>query len=65
MKKLFAMLLVLAMALGFTAAFGGTFLFNAATVALGELIVCYVLGLPLLALMTKTRVFGAPETGLR
>ena len=50
---------------GFTAAFGGTFLFNAATVALGELIVCYVLGLPLLALMTKTRVFGAPETGLR
>ena len=43
---------------GFTAAFPGTFLFNCATVALGELVVCYVLGLPLLALMTKAKVFG-------
>ena len=48
---------------GFTAAFSGTFLFNAATVALGELAVCYILGLPLLALLTKLKVFGpsAPE----
>ena len=45
---------------GFTAAFGGTFLFNAATVALGELAVCYVLGLPLLALMTRTRALSGP-----
>ena len=43
---------------GFTAAFPGTFLFNCATVALGELVVCYVLGLPLLALMAKAKVFG-------
>ena len=43
---------------GFTAAFGGTFLFNAASVALGELLACYVLGLPLLALMDKAKVFG-------
>ena len=48
---------------GFTAAFSGTFLFNAATVALGELAVCYILGLPLLTLLTKLKVFGpsAPE----
>ena len=43
---------------GFTAAFGGTFLFNAASVALGELLACYVLGLPLLALMDKAKIFG-------
>ena len=43
---------------GFTTAFGGTFLFNAASVALGELLACYVLGLPLLALMDKAKVFG-------
>ena len=45
---------------GFTAAFGGTFLFNAATVALGELAVCCVLGLPLLELMTRTRALSGP-----
>ena len=49
---------------GFTAAFTGTFLFNAATVALGELLVCYVLGLPLLSLMTRTKVFGSPAAEL-
>ena len=49
---------------GFTAAFPVTFLFNCSTVALGELVVCYVLGLPLLALMTKTKVFGAPDQAL-
>lgn len=43
---------------GFTAAFGGTFLFNAASVALGELLACYVLGLPLLTLMDKAKIFG-------
>ena len=50
---------------GFTAAFGGTFLFNAATVALGELAVCYVLGLPLLAVMAKAKIFGDPSPALR
>lgn len=45
---------------GFTAAFPGTFLFNCATVALGELVVCYVLGLPLLALMARTKALGTP-----
>ena len=44
---------------GFTAAFPGTFLFNCSTVALGELVVCYVLGLPLLALMARTKALGA------
>ena len=49
---------------GFTTAFGGTFLFNAASVALGELLACYVLGLPLLALMDKAKVFGKTAPAL-
>ena len=49
---------------GFTAAFGGTFLFNAASVALGELLACYVLGLPLLTLMDKAKVFGKTAPAL-
>ena len=43
---------------GFTAAFPGVFLFNCATVALGEALACYVLGLPLLALVEKYRQRG-------
>ena len=49
---------------GFTAAFGGTFLFNAASVALGELLACYVLGLPLLTLMDKAKVCGKTTPAL-
>ena len=39
---------------GFTGAFWGAFAYNAATVALGELLACYVLGMILLALLPKT-----------
>ncbi len=41
---------------GFTAAFPATFAFNAVSVGGAELLVCYVLGLPLLALLDKTQV---------
>lgn len=41
---------------GFTAAFPGMFAFNALSVGGAELLVCYVLGLPLLALLTRTKV---------
>lgn len=40
---------------GFTAAFPATFAFNAVSVGGAELLVCYILGLPLLALLTRTR----------
>lgn len=40
---------------GFTAAFPATFAFNSVSVGGAELLVCYILGLPLLALLTRTR----------
>lgn len=46
---------------GFTAAFPGVFLFNALSVGISELLVCCILGLPLLALLTQTGVF--PKKG--
>ena len=46
---------------GFTAAFPGMFLFNALSVGIAELMVCYVLGLPLLALLTRAGIF--PKKG--
>lgn len=45
---------------GFTAAFPAAFAFNGLTVALGEALACYVLGMLLLALLEKARVF--PKT---
>ena len=42
---------------GFTAAFPGLFLFNALSVGGSELLVCYVLGLPLLEMLTRTGIF--------
>ena len=41
---------------GFTAAFPGLFLFNAVSVGGAELLVCYVLGIPLLELLDRTKV---------
>ncbi len=41
---------------GFTAAFPATFAFNAVSVGGAELLVCYILGLPLLELLTHSRV---------
>lgn len=41
---------------GFTAAFPGAFAFNALSVGVAELVVCYVLGLPLLEVLSKSRV---------
>jgi len=41
---------------GFTAAFPATFAFNAVSVGGAELLVCYVLGLPLLEVLTRSRV---------
>jgi len=41
---------------GFTAAFPGLFLFNAVSVGGAELLVCYILGIPLLELLTRTNV---------
>ena len=41
---------------GFTAAFPGMFLFNACSVGGAELAVCYVLGIPLLELLTRANV---------
>ncbi len=43
---------------GFTAGFFGVFLYNGLTVALGELIACYGLGLPLLAATGRTGVLN-------
>ena len=42
---------------GFTAAFPAVFLFNALSVGGAELMVCYVLGMPLLALLAKAKIF--------
>jgi len=42
---------------GFTAAFPSVFLFNALSVGGAELMVCYALGIPLLALLTKAKIF--------
>ena len=44
---------------GFTAAFPGTFLFNGVTIAAGEALACYVLGMALLALLEKARILPA------
>lgn len=41
---------------GFTAAFPGAFALNALSVGGAELLVCYVLGLPLLELLDRSRV---------
>lgn len=41
---------------GFTAAFPGTFAFNALSVGVAELVVCYVLGLPLLEVLSRSRI---------
>ena len=41
---------------GFTAAFPAAFAFNAVSVGGAELLVCYVLGLPLLEVLTRSRV---------
>ena len=41
---------------GFTAAFPATFAFNALSVGGAELLVCYVLGIPLLELLTRSKV---------
>lgn len=41
---------------GFGAGFPAAFAFNALTVGLGELVVCYVLGLPLLTVLEKRGV---------
>ena len=42
---------------GFTAAFPGLFAFNALSVGGAELLVCYVLGLPLLSLLERMKIF--------
>ena len=42
---------------GFTAAFPGAFCLNALSVGGAELLVCYALGLPLLAMLTQTGIF--------
>ena len=49
---------------GFTGAFAGAFVYNAAAVAAGELIACYVLGMLLLTAVDKSRVLQARPTGL-
>ena len=41
---------------GFTAAFPGAFAFNALSVGVAELVVCYVLGLPLLEVLNRSRI---------
>lgn len=41
---------------GFTAAFPGTFAFNALSVGGAELLVCYILGIPLLELLDRGKV---------
>lgn len=44
---------------GFTGAFAGAFLYNGVTVAVGELIACYVLGMLLLTAVDRSRVLPA------
>lgn len=44
---------------GFTGAFAGSFLYNGVTVAVGELIACYVLGMLLLTAVDRSRVLPA------
>lgn len=44
---------------GFGAAFASAFAFNALTVGAGELVVCYCLGLPLLAVLCRIPAFRA------
>ena len=44
---------------GFTSAFWGVFAFNGITVAIGELIACYVLGTLLLTVMPRIPFFRA------
>ena len=46
---------------GFTAAFPDMFLFNALSVGGAELLVCYILSIPLLAVLSSTGIF--PERG--
>ena len=41
---------------GFTAAFPGASAFNALSVGVAELVVCYVLGLPLLEVLSRSRI---------
>ena len=41
---------------GFTAAFPGAFALNALSVGVAELVVCYVLGLPLLEVLNRSRI---------
>ena len=41
---------------GFPAAFPGAFAFNALSVGVAELVVCYVLGLPLLEVLSRSRI---------
>ena len=41
---------------GFTSAFPAAFAFNACTVAVGEAIACYVLGMLLLEALTRSRI---------
>ena len=41
---------------GFTAAFPGAFAFNALSAGVAELVVCYVLGLPLLEVLSRSRI---------
>ncbi len=41
---------------GFTAAFPAAFAFNALSVGGAELLVCYILGLPLLEMLTRSKV---------
>lgn len=43
-------------------AFWGTYAYNGGTVALGELLVCYILGMVLLEVLTRSRV--VPQRGL-
>ena len=48
---------------GFTAAFPTAWAWNGLTVGLGELVVCYVLGLPLLALLPRLGLFQDKAAG--
>ena len=41
---------------GFTAGVPGAFVFNALSVGVAELVVCYVLGLPLLEVLSRSRI---------
>lgn len=50
---------------GFSAAFMGAFLYNALTVGVGELIACYVLGIPLLTVLSRTNVLSTRPDEMR